>query len=130
MEYYTYGGGIFSGGPSSDTLLMDNGVLKTKAYYLVVNKDRMVIKSKKGRRKFKYRVLDACDPIVNRTRNWSVRETLRYKIKDQLLAEKFWSETEPMLSRYCYTEFLHRVKEMENAYLREGLNEIGAHEKQ
>lgn len=116
MEFYTYGGGLFSGLPSTDTLHVDNGILRTNMYVVIIDKDRLIIKTKNGGRKFKYKILDKCDSLVNRTRNWSVRETLRYRIKDQIKAEEFWSETEPILSNFCYPDFVKKMKEMEESY--------------
>jgi hypothetical protein len=116
MEYYSYGGGLFSGSPSTDTLHIDNGLLRTNLYNVKFDKDRMVVKSNDNGRRFKYKVLDKCDSLVNRTRNWSLRETIRYQIKDQVKAEEFWRETESILSSFCYPDFLDKIKELEKSY--------------
>lgn len=116
MEYYTYGGGVFSGLSSSDTLFMDNGRLYSNMYDVKIENDRMIVKSKEGKRKFKFTVLDKCDSTINMTRNWPVRETIRYKIKDSIKSEEFWKQTEPLLKTLCYPDFVTNVLEIEKYY--------------
>jgi hypothetical protein len=116
MEYYSDGGGVFSGLPSADTLSMDNGVLHSNKYAVTIEKNRMIVKSKAGKRKFKFRILDKCDATINQTRNWPVRETIRYKIVDRTKSQEFWSQTEPLLKVLCYPDFVNKMNEMKKAF--------------
>ncbi len=102
MEYYTYGGGLFSGLPSVDTLLATTGKLRSNKYDVAIESKRIIIKSKEGKRKFKFKILNKCDSTINATRNWSVRETVRYKIKDRQKSDDFYEQTEPLLKSLCY----------------------------
>jgi hypothetical protein len=116
MEYYSYGGGVFSGLPSADTLSLDNGELHSDTYNVTIENNRMIVRSKEGKRKFKFRILDKCDSLINTTRNWPVRETIRYKIRDERKSAEFWRQTEPLLKTLCYPDFINKMTEMKNAF--------------
>ncbi len=112
MEYYNYGGGVFWGLPYTDTLTLVKGRLLSNKHVLTIGADRLTIKSRGGKKKFKYQILDKCDSSVNWTRNWPMRESIRYKIKDRLKSQEFSHKSEPLLRTVCHDDFMIRMTEI------------------
>ncbi len=114
LEYYTSGGGIFSGSPNVDTLLLEDSKFHGKNYTVSLANERIVIKEKNKKRKFKYQLKQICDTTVNRARNWQYRTDIYYQLKDKVISDKYWDETEKILSSTCHEKFIEISNELLN----------------
>jgi hypothetical protein len=93
---------------------VDGGLLKstTNEMAIDIEKHRITLKSNGHKLKFRFQVVGVCDSMVNRTRNWSTREELRYQIKDEKKQHAFEDKTDPLLATLCFPEFVVRAGEI------------------
>jgi hypothetical protein len=105
IEQYSYGGGVFSPIPASDTLKIVGKELISKNIRVVFTKNKMRITADGHTSRLKYKVVGECDSIINHTRNWSYRESLKYKLADRERSNDFTNATEQLLSGDCHDLF-------------------------
>jgi hypothetical protein len=112
VEFYQYGFGIFWGLPNRDTLKYENGFFLSETNQIGIKAKKLRITSNESKRTFKFSVKDQCDTEVNWTRNWSLKEVERYKIKNDTTQQAFSQRTVPFLRTLCHDDFTRHVTQI------------------
>lgn len=113
LEYYFYGGDEFPGEPRRDTFVQRGRLLKSRNLTAVFDKNVLTFSSKEeGSKRFKFKEMQACDSIINITRNWTYRELVKRTITDADHIRGFGAATDPILSTFCYEDFVIRAAEI------------------
>jgi hypothetical protein len=113
LEYYFYGGGEFKGEPHRDTFVQKGSILKSRDLTASFVGKKLLFTSKtEGKKQFNFREMQPCDSLINITRNWTYRETLKRSFADADDAKSFGASTDHILSNYCYEDFRERAEEL------------------
>ena len=104
--------GMFWGLPYKDTLVYKNNVFKSDKNEITIRRNKLKIRTSDSKKTFKFSLRQTCDEDVNWTRNWSYRETERYKIKNEQNSSQFWTKTEPLLKTRCHDDFVTEVRKI------------------
>jgi hypothetical protein len=113
LEYYFYGGDEFLGAPRRDTFFQKGRLLKSKNLTAVFDKNVLTFTSKEeGSKRFKFKEMQACDSIINITRNWTYRELVKRTLTEADDVKGFGAATDPILSNFCHEDFVERANEI------------------
>lgn len=112
LESYLSGAGFFNGFPVYDTLTIYKGRLLSSMKAITFRKNKIIINQRGLKKRYRFRELNECDPLVNVVRNRALRENIRYSMRDKKMAGEFKALTEPLLHTLCFDVFVKRTKEI------------------